>query len=107
MPARTELDPHAPRGEGFGIVYLEAMARGKPVLGPTTGAPAEFIQPHKHGLLVNPSDSGEIAEALIYLLEKPQEDTPHGRKCPRVGPGTNLASNGSVNVCGRRCVKGL
>ena len=49
------------------------MARGKPVLGPTTGAPAEFIQPHKHGLLVNPSDSGEIAEALIYLLEKPQE----------------------------------
>jgi phosphatidylinositol alpha-1,6-mannosyltransferase len=30
MPARTELDAREPRGEGFGIVYLEAMAHRKP-----------------------------------------------------------------------------
>jgi len=29
MPARTELDTREPRGEGFGIVYLEAMAHSK------------------------------------------------------------------------------
>ena len=69
MPARTELDPRAPRGEGFGIVFLEAMARGKPVVGPSVGAPAEFIRSGEHGLLVNPADPGEVAHAVVQLLE--------------------------------------
>jgi glycosyltransferase involved in cell wall biosynthesis len=71
MPARTELRPAVPRGEGFGIVFLEAMAHGKPVVAPRFGAPAEFIRPGKHGLLVDPEDSVEIAEALVSLLEDP------------------------------------
>ncbi len=69
MPARTELDAHAPRGEGFGIVFLEAMAHGKPVVGPRVGAPAEFIRSGEHGLLVDPANSAEVAGALIELLE--------------------------------------
>jgi phosphatidyl-myo-inositol dimannoside synthase len=71
MPARTELDAHVPRGEGFGIVFLEAMAHGKPVVGPRVGAPAEFIRSGEHGLLVDPTESREVAEALIELLEDP------------------------------------
>jgi len=71
MPARTELDARTPRGEGFGIVFLEAMAHGKPVVGPRVGAPAEFIRSGEHGLLVDPADSGELAGALIELLEDP------------------------------------
>jgi phosphatidyl-myo-inositol dimannoside synthase len=71
MPARTELDVRAPRGEGFGIVFLEAMAHGKPVVGPRVGAPAEFIRSGEHGLLVDPANSAEIAGALIELLEDP------------------------------------
>ncbi len=71
MPARTELDAHTPRGEGFGIVFLEAMAHGKPVMGPRNGAPAEFIRSGEHGLLVDPANSSEIAGALIELLEDP------------------------------------
>jgi phosphatidyl-myo-inositol dimannoside synthase len=71
MPARTELDPRAPRGEGFGIVFLEAMAHGKPVVGPNTGAPAEFIRSGEHGILVDPLDVEEVAQALIYLLQNP------------------------------------
>jgi phosphatidylinositol alpha-1,6-mannosyltransferase len=71
MPARTELDTRVPRGEGFGIVFLEAMAHGKPVVGPCVGAPVEFIRSGEHGLLVNPTDTGEVAEALIELLEDP------------------------------------
>jgi glycosyltransferase involved in cell wall biosynthesis len=43
MPAQTELNGPVPKGEGFGIVYLEAMMRGKPILGPNCGAPTEFI----------------------------------------------------------------
>ncbi|HEX4077204.1 MAG TPA: glycosyltransferase family 4 protein [Candidatus Acidoferrales bacterium] len=72
MPARTELDARAPRGEGFGIVFLEAMAHGKAVIGPRAGAPAEFIHSGEHGLLVDPADSGELAGALIELLEDPE-----------------------------------
>jgi len=72
MPARTELDARAPRGEGFGIVYLEAMARGKPVVGPRVGAPAEFIRDGEHGLLVDPASAREVADALIELLEDPE-----------------------------------
>jgi len=72
MPARTELDARTPRGEGFGIVYLEAMARGKPVVGPRVGAPAEFIRDGEHGLLVDPASASEVAEALIELLANPE-----------------------------------
>jgi len=71
MLARTELDTGVPRGEGFGIVFLEAMAHGKPVVGPRVGAPAEFIRSGEHGLLVDPADPREVAEALIELLEDP------------------------------------
>jgi glycosyltransferase involved in cell wall biosynthesis len=71
MPARTELDARAPRGEGFGIVFLEAMARGKPVLGPSVGAPAEFIRSGEHGLLVDPTSAQAVADALIELLLDP------------------------------------
>lgn len=71
LPARTELNADSPRGEGFGIVFLEAMARGKPVVGPRVGAPAEFIRSGEHGLLVDPEDAGKVAAALIELLEDP------------------------------------
>jgi phosphatidyl-myo-inositol dimannoside synthase len=71
MPARTELDARTPRGEGFGIVYLEAMAHGKPVVGPRMGAPAEFIRDGEHGLLVDPSSASEVSAALIELLGDP------------------------------------
>lgn len=71
MPARTELDAHSPRGEGFGIVFLEAMVRSKPVVGPRIGAPAEFIRSGEHGLLVDPASAKEVAAALIELLEDP------------------------------------
>jgi len=71
MPARTELNPQMPRGEGFGIVFLEAMAHGKPVVGPAVGAPAEFVRSGEHGLLVDPTESSELAGALIELLEDP------------------------------------
>jgi phosphatidyl-myo-inositol dimannoside synthase len=72
MPSNTVLDESAPKGEGFGIVFLEAMAYGKPVIGPNFGAPSEFICDGKHGLLVNPEDSGDVARALIDLLTSPK-----------------------------------
>lgn len=72
MPARTELRGGTPEGEGFGIVFLEAMAHAKPVVAPSNGAPAEFIRSGEHGLLVDATDCAEIAEAIITLLEDPE-----------------------------------
>jgi phosphatidylinositol alpha-1,6-mannosyltransferase len=72
LPSRTDLDPRAPRGEGFGIVFLEAMAHGKPVVGPKSGAPSEFIHDGEHGILVDPTKCGEVARALLELLQQPE-----------------------------------
>lgn len=73
MPAQTDLNPAKPRGEGFGIVYVEALARGKPVIAPRSGAPAEFIREGQYGHLVDPTSPAEVAEALIKVLENPEK----------------------------------
>jgi len=68
LPARTVLHEREPKGEGFGIVFLEAMAFGKPVIGPSYGAPQEIIRSGENGLLVDPEDASSVAEALVTLL---------------------------------------
>jgi phosphatidylinositol alpha-1,6-mannosyltransferase len=73
MPSKTVLDPKRPKGEGFGIVYLEAMAHGKPVVGPNYGAPTEFLRHGENALLVDPDSPSEVAGALVYLLTHPEE----------------------------------
>ncbi len=73
LPARTVLTGQEAKGEGFGIVFLEAMAFGKPVIGPSEGAPAEIIHHGQHGLLVNPENSAALAEALVDLLTNPDK----------------------------------
>jgi phosphatidylinositol alpha-1,6-mannosyltransferase len=78
LPARTELDSRTPRGEGFGIVFLEAMAHGKPVVGPNVGAPIEFIHDGEHGLLVDPVNPAQLAQALVELLAHPERASKMG-----------------------------
>jgi phosphatidylinositol alpha-1,6-mannosyltransferase len=70
LPARTVIDDSAPKGEGFGISYLEAMAFGRPVIGPRAGAPAEFIRHGENGLLVDPESPEEVAAACVSLLSQ-------------------------------------
>jgi phosphatidylinositol alpha-1,6-mannosyltransferase len=71
LPARTVINKFDAKGEGFGIVFLEAMAFGKPVIGPNYGAPVELIQHGKSGLLVDPGDPASVAEALLSILTTP------------------------------------
>ena len=56
--------------EGFGIVYLEALASGKPVLAGDRDGAAEPLQQGRLGCLVNPEDRGAIAQGLRQLLQK-------------------------------------
>jgi len=50
--------------EGFGIVYLEAMASGKPIVAAKAGATPEVA---RHGLLVEPDSEDALAQALERL----------------------------------------
>lgn len=59
------------RGEGFGLVYLEAMARGLPCIGSTADAAREVVVDGVTGRLVDPAESTAVADAIIQLLRNP------------------------------------
>ncbi len=56
------------RGEGFGLVYLEAMRAGKPVLAARGSAAEEIVRHGDTGLLVDPEDRDELTAALASFL---------------------------------------
>ncbi len=67
------------RPEPFGLVVLEAMAHGKPVIAPAAGGPAEIVEPGVSGVLVPPGDAGALAAALAALLGDPARRAALGR----------------------------
>ena len=56
------------RPEPFGRVIIEAMALAKPVIATEPGGPSEIISHGKDGILVSPSNSDAIADAVIKVL---------------------------------------
>ena len=72
------------RGEGFGLVYLEAMACGKPVIGGAHGGAPEIIQDGVTGYLVHHGDPIQLATAIQTLLADPV----HGREMGARGKRT-------------------
>lgn len=61
------------RQEGFGIVFLEAMAAGLPIVAARAAAVEELLDGGECGLLVPPADDSALAEALGRLLADPAE----------------------------------
>ncbi|MEK7204683.1 MAG: glycosyltransferase family 4 protein, partial [candidate division NC10 bacterium] len=59
------------RQEGFGIVFLEAMACGKPIVAARAGAVPETVADGECGLLLDPEDPEALARALTSLLRDP------------------------------------
>jgi glycosyltransferase involved in cell wall biosynthesis len=57
------------KGEGFGIVYLEALACGKPVLAGNQDGSVDPLAEGKLGCLVDPDNIEEIADNLIKILQ--------------------------------------
>ncbi len=56
------------RGEGFGLVYLEAMRAARPVVAARGSAAEEIVVDGETGLLVDPDDRDRLARALACLL---------------------------------------
>ncbi|HYB61563.1 MAG TPA: glycosyltransferase family 4 protein [Methylomirabilota bacterium] len=59
------------RGEGFGFVFLEAMACGKPVIGGAHGGTPEVIENGASGILVPHADLDALQRAIESLLSDP------------------------------------
>ena len=55
--------------EGFGIVYVEANALGKPVIGGKGGGTIDAVANGKSGFLINPDDKEELKNKLILLIK--------------------------------------
>lgn len=56
------------RGEGFGLVYLEAMAQGLPCIGSIHDAATDVIVDHETGRLVDQDHGDHLADAVTALL---------------------------------------
>src|SRR5579863_9917126 len=84
--ARLEMHLHqcdvfvAPsRYESFGLVFLEAMMFGKPVVGCRAGGMTEVIEEGVTGLLAEPGDAVSLASAISALLDDPVKRAGFGR----------------------------
>ena len=71
--------------EGFGIVYLEAMAQGVPVIGCQVEGIEDFVEHGSTGLLVKPKDVDSLAQAIdFYILSNPDEARAIGERARKV-----------------------
>ena len=67
--SRADIYVMPSRQEGFGLVFLEAMACGKPVIAAGFGGAAEIVQEGRTGFLVDPDNPAQLADRLVRLLE--------------------------------------
>ena len=65
-------------GEGFGMVALEAMERGRPVVASAVGGLPEIVRDGETGLLVPSGDVGALAEAILALARDPERARAYG-----------------------------
>jgi glycosyltransferase involved in cell wall biosynthesis len=65
---RCRLFAMPSRGEGFGLVYLEAMRFGKPCIASHGDAGEDVVADGRTGLLVDPQNLDELREAVARLL---------------------------------------
>ncbi len=60
---------HASDHEPFGIVVVEAMSMGKPIVASASGGPTEIITPGVDGLLAPYGDADQLASSVIQYLD--------------------------------------
>lgn len=57
--------------EPFGLVVIEAMATGRPVIATAHGGPLDIVEDGRTGLLVPPRDVDAMAAAIVSLVDDP------------------------------------
>lgn len=77
-PNRTRLA--GMDAEGFGVIFLEAQAVGRPVVAGNSGGSPEALLPGQTGLLVDGTDPAAVADSIIELLGDPDRAAGMGRR---------------------------
>jgi len=67
----ADLFVHAPRVEAFGLVIVQALASGTPVVAASVGGIPEIIAEHRTGELVAPNQPERMGEVVASLLADP------------------------------------
>ena len=65
--------------EGLPMALLEAMSAGLPIVASEVSGTIQAMIPNETGLLVPPGDSQQLAQAILRLLDNPQEAQTMGR----------------------------
>jgi glycosyltransferase involved in cell wall biosynthesis len=78
--ANCEIFALPSRGEGFGLVFLEAMAHAKPVIGGAHGGIPDIVEDGVTGWLVPHGDVERVAQALESLLNNPSRAAEMGAR---------------------------
>lgn len=66
--------------EPFGLVLLEAMALGRPVIATNAGGPVEIVVDGVTGLLAEPANPSSLANSLIKIVRDPEAAMEMGRR---------------------------
>jgi hypothetical protein len=69
--------------ESFGLIYIEAMSYGKPVIGCSAGGVPELINSGVNGILVPPEDSSALALEIVNLLKNKEARKKMGAEARR------------------------
>jgi glycosyltransferase involved in cell wall biosynthesis len=75
--------PSVTRGEAFGLVLLEAMASGRPVVASNLPGVRSIITPGMNGLLCRPGDAQDLAAKIRAMLDDEHQRTMMGENARR------------------------
>ena len=70
--------------EGLPAVILEAMAAGKPIIASDVGGISEAVEDGVNGFLLEPRNSDQLAEKILYLIEHPEIRKKMGEKSKKI-----------------------
>jgi glycosyltransferase involved in cell wall biosynthesis len=65
--------------EGFGLVILEAMASGLPVIVTDATAGEDCVEDSKEGFIIKAGDKEGLAKSIHYFIDHPEQVEPIGR----------------------------